>query len=93
MSEPLIFVDPANPTPPYEQVRRQLLDLVQAGTLRTGDRLPSLRQLAGDLGLAVGTVARERSTKRCDRYVPTATTTTASTASAAPGPRPAMLCM
>ena len=58
MSEPLIFVDPANPTPPYEQVRRQLLDLVQAGTLRTGDRLPSLRQLAGDLGLAVGTVAR-----------------------------------
>lgn len=58
MSEPLVFVDPANPTPPYEQVRRQLLDLVQAGTLRTGDRLPSLRQLAGDLGLAVGTVAR-----------------------------------
>lgn len=27
-------------------------------TLGPGDRLPSLRQLAGDLGVAVGTVAR-----------------------------------
>jgi GntR family transcriptional regulator len=53
-----LTVDAGDPTPPYEQLRRQLADLVGAGALRPGDRLPPLRQLAGDLGLAVGTVAR-----------------------------------
>jgi len=53
-----LTVDPDDPTPPYEQLRRQLVDLVGAGALAPGDRLPPLRQLAGDLGLAVGTVAR-----------------------------------
>jgi len=51
-------VDPADPTPPYEQLRRQLADLIGGGVLASGDRLPPLRQLASDLGLAVGTVAR-----------------------------------
>jgi DNA-binding transcriptional regulator YhcF (GntR family) len=53
-----LHVDPDDPTPPYEQLRRQLADLVASGALAPGDRLPPLRQLAGDLGLAVGTVAR-----------------------------------
>jgi GntR family transcriptional regulator len=53
-----LTVDPDDPTPAYEQLRRQLVDLVGAGALSPGDRLPPLRQLAGDLGLAVGTVAR-----------------------------------
>nr|WP_237447736.1 GntR family transcriptional regulator [Nocardioides flavescens] len=39
-------------------MRRQLVRLVETGALAPGDRLPPLRQLAGDLGLAVGTVAR-----------------------------------
>lgn len=47
-----------DPTPPYEQLRRQLVDLIEGGVLTAGDRLPPLRQLAADLGLAVGTVAR-----------------------------------
>jgi DNA-binding transcriptional regulator YhcF (GntR family) len=49
---------PGDPTPPYEQLRRQLADLIGAGVLAAGDRLPPLRQLAADLGLAAGTVAR-----------------------------------
>lgn len=53
-----LVVDPDDPTPPYEQLRRQVRDLIGGGVLRAGDRLPPLRQLAGDLGLAVGTVAR-----------------------------------
>ena len=53
-----LTVDPVDPTPPYEQLRRQLVGLVGSGALSPGDRLPPLRQLAGDLGLAVGTVAR-----------------------------------
>jgi DNA-binding transcriptional regulator YhcF (GntR family) len=53
-----LTLDPDDPTPPYEQLRRQLADLIAAGRLGAGDRLPPLRQLAGDLGVAVGTVAR-----------------------------------
>ena len=54
----VLTLDPDDPTPPYEQLRRQLADLITAGRLGPGDRLPPLRQLAGDLGVAVGTVAR-----------------------------------
>lgn len=53
-----VRVDPDDPTPPYEQLRRQLVALVDAGTLVAGTRLPSVRQLAADLRLAPGTVAR-----------------------------------
>ena len=53
-----LHLDPDDPTPPYEQLRRQLAHLIAAGKLSAGDRLPALRQLAGDLGVAVGTVAR-----------------------------------
>ncbi|MFC4145792.1 GntR family transcriptional regulator [Micromonospora mangrovi] len=55
---PTLQVRADDPTPPYEQLRRQLAELIGAGVLAPGDRLPPLRQLAGDLGLAVGTVAR-----------------------------------
>lgn len=54
----VLTVIPDDPTPPYEQLRRQLADLIEGGQLVEGERLPPLRQLAGDLGLAVGTVAR-----------------------------------
>ena len=47
-----------DPTPPYEQLRRQLAELIESGVLPEGDRLPPVRQLASDLGLASGTVAR-----------------------------------
>jgi DNA-binding transcriptional regulator YhcF (GntR family) len=55
---PQLSVASTDPTPPYEQVRRQLAALIGDGVLPPGERLPPLRQLAGDLGLAVGTVAR-----------------------------------
>jgi DNA-binding transcriptional regulator YhcF (GntR family) len=59
VSDPLrLVVADDDPTPPYEQVRAQLAGLVASGLLPPGTRLPPLRQLAADLGLAVGTVAR-----------------------------------
>jgi DNA-binding transcriptional regulator YhcF (GntR family) len=57
-TRPALIVDTADPTPPYEQLRRQLAELIRSAVLEPGDRLPPLRQLAADLGLAVGTVAR-----------------------------------
>ena len=53
-----VVVDPASSTPPYEQIRAQVSDQVADGRLRPGDRLPTVRGLAGELGLAPNTVAR-----------------------------------
>jgi DNA-binding transcriptional regulator YhcF (GntR family) len=55
---PSLRVVTSDPTPPYEQLRRQFVELIGTGALSPGDRLPPLRQLAADLRLAVGTVAR-----------------------------------
>lgn len=54
----IIEVDPDDPTPVYEQIRGQVKRMVAAGTLEVGTRLPTIRQLATDLGLAKGTVAK-----------------------------------
>lgn len=53
-----IEVDLAAGVPPYEQIRTQVLAHVSARRLRAGDRLPTIRALASDLGVASGTVAR-----------------------------------
>ncbi|MFK0001996.1 GntR family transcriptional regulator [Paenarthrobacter sp. NPDC090522] len=53
-----ITVDLTDPVPPYEQIRRQLASLITVGVLEPGSRLPTVRSLAADLGIAVGTVAR-----------------------------------
>lgn len=55
---PALTVSTDDPTPPYEQLRRQFAELIRYGVLASGARLPPVRQLAADLGLAVGTVAR-----------------------------------
>jgi GntR family transcriptional regulator len=54
----ILEIEPRSAVPPYEQLRQQVTALVLGGALAPGDRLPAIRQLAGDLGLAGGTVAR-----------------------------------
>jgi GntR family transcriptional regulator len=51
-------IDTATSTPVHEQIHDQITRLVLAGTLPALTRLPSIRQLASDLGIASGTVAR-----------------------------------
>jgi GntR family transcriptional regulator len=58
MSRMDITVDLASPTPPYEQIRAQIAAAIDSGQLDEGTRLPSMRALAADLGVATGTVAR-----------------------------------
>ena len=53
-----VTVDPASGTPPFEQLRRQVAAMVAEGTLSPGSRMPTVRRLAADLGLAANTVAR-----------------------------------
>ena len=47
-----------NPRPPAVPIRAQIAALVHDGALTEGDRLPTVRALAADLGVAPGTVAR-----------------------------------
>jgi GntR family transcriptional regulator len=54
----IVDVDTSSPVPPYEQIRAQITDLADAGAIPAGTRLPTIRQLASDLGIAPGTVAR-----------------------------------
>ena len=53
-----LTVDIASPVPVYEQIRAQVTELVNSGTLLTNTPLPSVRQLAADMQITPGTVAR-----------------------------------
>ncbi|HZU49930.1 MAG TPA: GntR family transcriptional regulator [Mycobacterium sp.] len=44
--------------PLFDQLRTQLIDEIRTGRLGPGTRLPTVRELAGQLHLAVNTVAR-----------------------------------
>lgn len=55
---PTLTVNLDSPVPPYEQLREQIAGLIGSGELTEGTRLPPVRQLAADLGIAGGTVAR-----------------------------------
>ncbi|MFF4648940.1 GntR family transcriptional regulator [Streptomyces sp. NPDC001380] len=66
-----ITVDPSSPVPPYEQVRARIAELARSGELPAGHRLPAVRALASDLGLAANTVARAYRELEADGVVET----------------------
>lgn len=54
-----ITIDPdKSAPPPYEQIRSQIAAMIVAGHLPPGHALPTIRDLAGDLRIAPGTVTR-----------------------------------
>lgn len=58
MTPPRLVVDLDSGIAAWRQVRDQLVALIASGILPIGTRLPTIRQLATDLRLATGTVAR-----------------------------------
>ena len=64
-------VDPLDATPPFEQLRQQVARRVASGALPPGTRLPTVRNLAADLHLAVNTVARTYKELEADGVVVT----------------------
>ncbi|MFJ4075512.1 regulatory GntR family protein [Curtobacterium sp. PhB142] len=67
----MITLSADDPTPPFEQVRKQLADAIRSGELTAHERLPSIRQLAGDLRVAPGTVARAYQQLEADGLIAT----------------------
>jgi DNA-binding transcriptional regulator YhcF (GntR family) len=53
-----LTIDRSLDHPVYEQVADQVRQLVASGALAPGTPLPSVRQLAGDLGVNLNTIAR-----------------------------------
>lgn len=53
-----VSLDARAARPLFEQLRTQIITGVREGRLPPGARLPTVRELAGQLGLAVNTVAR-----------------------------------
>jgi GntR family transcriptional regulator len=54
----LVSLDPADVTPIYAQVERGLRAAIASGRLKTGDQLPTVRELAVELRVNANTVAR-----------------------------------
>jgi DNA-binding transcriptional regulator YhcF (GntR family) len=53
-----VRVDPHAAKPLFDQLRTQIIDGIRDGKLSPGTRLPTVRELAGKMSLAVNTVAR-----------------------------------
>jgi DNA-binding transcriptional regulator YhcF (GntR family) len=53
-----VRVDPNAAKPLFDQLRTQIIGGIRDGRLSPGTRLPTVRELAGQLNLAVNTVAR-----------------------------------
>ena len=66
-----LIIDEHSPTPPFEQLRQQVVDAVRTGTAAPGDKLPTVRRLADELGLAPNTVARAYRELEADAVIAT----------------------
>ncbi|MDI5966304.1 GntR family transcriptional regulator [Streptantibioticus silvisoli] len=66
-----ISVDATSATAPYEQLREQIAAGARDGALPVGHRLPTVRGLAEDLGLAANTVAKAYRALEADGVIET----------------------
>ncbi|MDF3290411.1 MULTISPECIES: GntR family transcriptional regulator [Streptomyces] len=66
-----ISVDPDSAAAPFEQVREQVAAQARRGALPVGYRMPTVRGLAEDLGLAANTVAKAYRVLEADGVIET----------------------
>jgi DNA-binding transcriptional regulator YhcF (GntR family) len=64
-----LSIEPASDVPFYTQIRNQIVDALVRGELAEGDRLPSVRQLAVDLGINLHTVNKAYRVLAQDGYL------------------------
>ncbi|TQK43558.1 GntR family transcriptional regulator [Streptomyces sp. SLBN-118] len=66
-----IAIDSGAAVAPYEQLRAQISEQARSGALPVGYRLPTVRGLAEDLGLAANTVAKAYRALEADGVIET----------------------
>src|SRR3954467_855334 len=67
----LIDIDPDSESPLYQQLRDQVVQAIADGTLRPGDALASVRQLAVQFGINSATVGKGYELLRQEGFVRT----------------------
>lgn len=67
----MVAIDLSGASPPSDQIYQQLRGMILAGRITAGERLPTVRQLARDLDLAPGTVARAYKQLEAEAFVQT----------------------
>ncbi|GGF04886.1 GntR family transcriptional regulator [Mycetocola zhadangensis] len=67
----MVAIDLSGAAPPSEQIYQQLRGMILTGRLAPGERLPTVRQLARDLGVAPGTAARAYKQLEAESFVQT----------------------
>ena len=65
----MIHIDFRDPRPIYEQVYDALRDLIVTGVLAPGEKLPSVRELAGTLAINPNTIQRAYRELESDGYL------------------------
>ena len=65
----VIRIDQSDEVPIYLQIRDQIIEGIARGELSSGDSLPSVRQLAADLGINLHTVNKAYAVLRDEGYV------------------------
>lgn len=54
----MLFIDYHSRVPIYEQIKEQVIMLINTGVFKPGDRLPSIRNLSNELNINVNTIKR-----------------------------------
>lgn len=65
----ILRIDQTSPRPVYLQIREQIVGAIARGELAPGDRLPSVRALASDLGVNLHTVNKAYAVLRDEGYL------------------------
>ena len=65
----MISINYRDPRPIYEQIRSELRRLMLTGALPPGSRLPSVRELAGQLAINPNTIQRAYRELEADGYI------------------------
>lgn len=65
----IIRIDQSDEAPIYLQIRDQIIEGIARGELSPGDSLPSVRQLAADLGINLHTINKAYAVLRDEGYV------------------------
>ena len=64
-----IVISHQNPAPLYQQVTDQIIDAITDGTLKPDEKLPSIREVAGELKISEITVKRAYADLEKEGYI------------------------
>ena len=65
----MIPIDPRDPRPIYLQIKEGLCRLILSGAVKTGERLPSVRELASQLAINPNTIQRAYRELESDGFI------------------------